>query len=100
MATSTYYIVVVHPSLPVKSVKELIALAKARPGELNTSATFGAGAANGLAGDLFKSLAGVNIVRVNYKSVNDALTAGIGGEPTFTLACSPSLAGHLNTIVR
>ena len=95
MATSTYYIVVVHPSLPVKSVKDLIALAKARPGELNTSATFGAGAANGLAGDLFKSLTGLNIVRVNYKSVNDALTAVIGGEAHISFATAPSVANHI-----
>ncbi len=94
-ATSTYYIVVVHPSLPVKSIKELIALAKARPGQLNNSATFGAGAANGLAGDLFKSLAGVNIVRVNYKSVAEAVTAVIGGEAQINFGTAPSVAQHI-----
>ena len=94
-ATSTYYIMVVHPSLPVKSVKDLIALAKAKPGQLNTTATFGAGAANGLAGDLFKSMAGVNIVRVNYKSVAEALTAVIGGEAHINFSTAPSVAQHI-----
>ena len=95
-ATSTYYILVVHPSLPAKSVKELIALAKARPGELNNSATFGAGAI-GLAGELFKSLTRVNIVRVNYKSVNEAITAVIGGEAQLNFATAPSVAHHIKS---
>src|SRR4029077_16423430 len=59
-------VVVVHPSLPVKSVKELIALTKARPGELNYASN-AIGGSTHLAAELFKSMAGVNIVRVNYK---------------------------------
>lgn len=57
---------VVHPSLPVESVKELIALAKARPGELNYGSG-GNGAPGHLAGELFKMLAGINMVHVPYK---------------------------------
>lgn len=57
---------VVHPSLPVKSVKELIALAKARPGQLNYGSG-GNGAPGHLAGELFKMLAGINMVHVPYK---------------------------------
>jgi tripartite-type tricarboxylate transporter receptor subunit TctC len=79
MVTSAPNLLVVHPSVPVKSVKELIALAKARPGELN----YAIGALGGnthLAGELFKSLAGVNIVGVPYKSSGPAITAVLGGE--------------------
>lgn len=57
---------VVHPSLPVKSVKELIALAKARPGQLNYGSG-GSGAPGHLAGELFKMLAGINMVHIPYK---------------------------------
>jgi tripartite-type tricarboxylate transporter receptor subunit TctC len=72
-------ILVVHPSLPVKSVKELIALAKARPGELNYGA--GAiGASTHLASELFKVMAGVNIVHVPYKSSGGAVAPLLAGE--------------------
>ncbi len=72
-------IIVVHPSLPVRSVRELIALAKARPGELNYS-TGQAGASAHLAGELFKVMAGVNIQRVAYKGQGPAMLALITGE--------------------
>jgi tripartite-type tricarboxylate transporter receptor subunit TctC len=78
LAASTPNILVVHPSLPVKSVKELIALAKKRPGELNYGSS-SIGSSNHLGAELFKSMAGVNIVRINYKGGGDALTALIGG---------------------
>lgn len=70
---------VVHPSLPVKSVKELIALAKARPGDLNYSAG-GGGSTPHVAGELFKYLAGVNIVRVRYKGSGPSMIGLITGE--------------------
>ena len=76
-------IVVVHPSLPVKSVKELIALAKSRPGELN----YGSGSTGGsthLGVELFKSMAGVNMVRVAYKGSGPVIPALIGGEVQLT----------------
>ena len=72
-------VLVVHPSLPVKSVKELIALAKARPGELN----YGSVAAGGLdhiGMELFKSMAGVSIVRVGYKAGGPAIVGVVSGE--------------------
>ena len=59
-------ILVVHPSLPAKSIKELVALAKAKPGILNYSSA-GTGSSGHLAGELLKVLAGVNIVRIPYK---------------------------------
>ena len=78
-ATNSPNILVVHPSLPVRSVKELIALAKARPGELNyASSSFGASAH--LAAELFKSLASVNMVHVPYKGSGDSITGLISGQ--------------------
>ena len=73
------HILVVHRSLPVKSVKELVALAKARPGELNYASTT-AGSPLHLAGELLKSTARINIVRVNYKSTGPAVIGILSGE--------------------
>ena len=72
-------ILVVHPSLPVRSVKELIALAKARPGELNYASSSTGGSPH-LAGELFRTMAKVNVVRVPYKGAGPALIALMGGE--------------------
>ena len=69
---------VVHGTLPVKTVKELIALAKARPGEI-TYGSAGSGSATHLATELFKSIAGVNIVHVPYKGAGPAATDFLGG---------------------
>ena len=72
-------LVAVHPSVAVNSIKELIALAKARPGVLNYGST-AAGGATHLAVELFKSMAGVNIVNVPYKGSGPAITALLSGE--------------------
>ncbi len=72
-------LLVVHPSLPVKSVRELVALAKSRPGALNYS-TGPIGVTNHLAGELFKSVAAVNIVHIPYKGNGPANNALLGGE--------------------
>ena len=72
-------LIVVHPSLPANSVKELIALAKARPAALNYGSS-GTGASTHLAAELFKAMAGVNLVRVPYKGGGPALNALLGGE--------------------
>ena len=69
----------VHPSLPVKSVKELIALAKAKPGALNYGSS-GAASSPRLAAELFKSMAGVDIVRINYRGSGPTLIALVSGE--------------------
>ena len=79
IAVSAPNVIVVHPSLPVKSVKELIALAKARPGELDYGSG-GIGGASHLPAELFKSMAGVNIVNVNYKGTGPAIHALMAGE--------------------
>ena len=72
-------IVVVHPSVPVTSIKELIALAKARPGELNYASS-STGATNHVAAELFKSMAGVDILRINYKGGGPAVNDLIAGQ--------------------
>ena len=79
LTVSTPTVLVVHPSVPVKSVKELIALAKARPGELNYAST-STGNANHISAELFKAMAGVNIVRVNYKGGAQAVSDLIAGQ--------------------
>jgi tripartite-type tricarboxylate transporter receptor subunit TctC len=95
-ATEAANILVVHPTLPAKSVKELVALAKARPGELNF-ATSGNGNSVHLAGELFKSLAGVNVVRVNYKAGSQAVTDLVAGQTQFMFGVPASVMPHLGT---
>ncbi len=79
LATSFPLILHVHPSLPVHSVRELVALAKAQPGKLSFGSG-GVGAANHLAGEMFNALAGVNILHVPYKGGAQALTDALGGQ--------------------
>jgi tripartite-type tricarboxylate transporter receptor subunit TctC len=84
-------VVVVHPSLPVKSIRELIALAKARPGELNYASGI-AGSITHLPAELFKAMAGVDIKRVAYKGGAPALNAIVGGEVQVMFAAGFSAA--------
>ncbi len=86
----------VHPSVPVTSVKELVALAKAKPGVLNYG-TSGTGAPNHLAAELFRSMAGINIVRISYKASGPALTALIGNELHLMFVPAAAVAPHLKT---
>ena len=74
-----YYVLVVHPSLPAKSVKELIALAKTRPGEINY-ASGGTGSNLSLVAELFKTTAGINMTHIPYKGGGPASMAVISGE--------------------
>jgi tripartite-type tricarboxylate transporter receptor subunit TctC len=87
-------ILVVHPSLPVKSVKALIAFAKAKPGELNYASS-GVGSTNHLSGELFNVMAGTRIVRINYKGVGPAVTALLGGEVHLMYANLAAVSPHL-----
>ena len=91
LAAQTPNILVVHPSLPVKSVQELIALAKARPGELNYSAGSTGGTTH-LAAELFKSMAGVDMVNIPYKSTAMETADLIGGYVQLTFATGASVA--------
>ena len=72
-------VLVVHPSLPVKSVKQMIALAKSRPGDLNYASS-GAGTGGHLSIELMKHMAGINMVHVPYKGAGDATTAVVSGQ--------------------
>jgi tripartite-type tricarboxylate transporter receptor subunit TctC len=87
-------ILVVHPSLPVGNVKELIALARARPGQLNYSGS-GVGAAAHLAAELFKNMTGTNIVHISYKSAAPALTDLIAGQTQLMFATALSVTAHI-----
>ena len=78
LASSIPYLVVVHPSVPVNTPKELIALARKRPGQLYF-ASAGAGSGTHLAGELFISMTGINIVHVPYKSGSPAIVDLAGG---------------------
>ena len=81
---------VVHPALPVKNVKELIALAKSRPGELNYSSP-GRGTLGHLAAELFSSLAGVKMVHVPYKGAGPALVDVVAGHVQLLIAALPGV---------
>ena len=94
--TSSPTVLVVHPSLPVKSVKELIALAKARPGELNYGST-GIGGIAHLTGEMFKSMAGVDIVHIPYKSTAQAMTDVISGEEQLMFVPTGPATPHIKS---
>jgi tripartite-type tricarboxylate transporter receptor subunit TctC len=89
-------LLVVHPSLPVKSVKELIALAKARPGQI-AYASAGYGTAAHLSGELFKAMAKINMVHVPYKGNVPALTDLIAGQTSLLFATMPTALPHVHS---
>ena len=76
---STPFVLSVHPSLPVRSVKELIALAKQRPGALNYGSG-GNGSPGNLIGEMFRIESGINVVHVPYKALTQALTELVSGQ--------------------
>lgn len=96
MAVNSPSMVVVHPALPVRNIKELIALARSRPGALNYG-TSGTGSASHLAGELFKSMARVDIVRVNYKGAAPAFTDVVAGNVQLTFGSAALVTPHLKT---
>lgn len=85
----TPIVLVVHPSLPVRSVKELVALAKARPGEL-TYASAGVGSPTHVSPELFRSMTGTDMVHVPYKGGSQAVTDLLGGRVTLYFAATPT----------
>lgn len=87
-------VLVVHPSLGANSVKELIAVAKAKPGQLNFSSV-GTGTAPHLGGELFKSLAGVDVVHVPYKGTAPAMTDLIAGRVQLAFSSIPTVLAHV-----
>ena len=89
-------ILVVHPSLPVKSVKELIVLAKARPGELN----YGSGATGSstqMATDLFRHMAGIDVTHIPFKGNGPALSALIAGQVQLAFGTPGSVSHHIKS---
>jgi tripartite-type tricarboxylate transporter receptor subunit TctC len=94
MVSRSPNILVVHPSVPAKSVQELIAVAKAKPGQLNYGA--GAiGASTHLAAELFKIMAGVDIVHVPYKSSGQAVTALLSNQIQVVFGTSGGVTPHI-----
>ena len=89
-------ILVVHPSLPVRNLKDLIALAKSKPGAMNFSSA-GSGSTQHLTGELFKLRTGTNIVHVPYKGSAPSLTALLGGEVEMTFANIPAISSHVKS---
>lgn len=95
VATSDY-VLVVHPSLPAKSVKDLIALARTRPGQVNF-ASAGSGSMAQLAAELFKLLARVDMVHVPYKGGGPAVTATLAGEVPVYFGSGPGVVPFTST---
>ncbi|HZM47525.1 MAG TPA: tripartite tricarboxylate transporter substrate binding protein [Burkholderiales bacterium] len=95
-ATTGHYIVVVHPSLPVRNLKELVALAKARPGQLNFGSG-GNGNSTHLAAEYFKSLAGIDMVHVAYKGSGPAVTDLIAGQIHLTFSNVTAVVPHVKS---
>lgn len=89
LAVGSPNMIVVHPSMPAKSVSELIALAKANPGKLSYAAG-GTGGGSHLAAELFKANAGVNILRVSFRGAAPALNALVSGELDLMFALASS----------
>lgn len=90
------FLLVVHPSMPVRSVKELVAFAKAKPGVLNF-ASGGNGSSGHLAGELFKYLAHINMVHVPYKGAGPALVDVMAGQVHLTFGSVLSSLGHVKS---
>ena len=89
-------VIVVHPTIPVKSVKELIALAKSRPGEITYSSP-GAGNSGHLTAALFDSMAKVKTIHIPYKGTAPAVVAVLSGEAHLTWSSIPTILPHVRS---
>ena len=89
------FVLAVHPSLPANTVKQVIALARARPGQLTFSSA-GAGTGTHFSGEQFKVLAKVDMLHVPYKGGNTALNAVLSGETTMTFGSLSALSPYVN----
>jgi len=96
LASRSLNVLVVHPSLPVNSVQELISLAKSKPGEINYAAGL-VGSANFLAAEIFKQMAGVNMVRISYKGGGPALNDVLAGQVKIMFATTGSVMPHVKS---
>ena len=93
---ATSNVLVVHPAVPAQSVKELVALAKANPGKFAFGSS-GVGGASHLAVELFRSMAGIELVHVPYKGGSLAVTDLLGGRLTLMFANLTTVQGHIKT---
>lgn len=96
LATNSPNILIVHPSVAANSVMELIALAKARPGELNYGSS-GVGSSARIAAELFKAMAGVNFMHVPYKGSGLVIIALLGNEVQVNFAPAAAVAPHIKS---
>ena len=96
LLASTPNILVVHPSVPAKSVKELIAVARARPGELDYASS-GSGTSSHLSAELFSLMAGIKMTHVPYKGGGPAVIALVGGQCSVGFATTPSVISHVKS---
>ena len=96
LAATIPVVLVVHPSLPVKSIKELIALAKARPGQLNYGSG-GTGSAQHLPMEMLRVEAGINITHVPYKGLGPAFNDVLGGQVPMMFAGVSNVVPHMKT---
>mgnify|MGYP001386352005 CR=1 FL=1 len=94
LAATSPFIVTLHPGVQASSISELVALAKASPGKINYGSSGNGGAPN-LAGELFKSMTGVNLVHVPYKGLAPAITDLIGGQIQVVFADVGLVRGHI-----
>jgi len=93
-AASSPYVLVVHASLPVKNVRDLIALAKARPGQIDYGSG-GSGSSAHLAAELFKDMAGIDLREIPYKGAGPALAAVVGGEAALVFGNALTVKPHI-----
>ncbi|MDB5809317.1 MAG: Tricarboxylate transport protein TctC [Betaproteobacteria bacterium] len=96
LVTLVPLVLTVHPSVPARTVKAFIALAKTKPGSLNYGSA-GNGSANSLAAEQFNYLAGINVTHVPYKSAGAAVVSIVGGETAVMVATLPSVIEHFKT---
>jgi len=96
LIAATSQVLAVHPSVPVKTVKEFIAYAKKHPGELNYSSA-GNGSQPHLTAEMFKARTGINIVHVPYKGAPPAMSDLLAGHVALTFATSPSAVPHVKS---
>ena len=88
-------VIVVHPSVPAKTLAEFIALAKSQPGKLNYASS-GQGTPYHMAGELFKTMAGIDVVHVPYRNSGDARTGVIGGQVQMMIDAVTAMAPNIN----
>ena len=87
-------VIVVHPQVPAKTLQEFIALAKSQPGKLNYASS-GQGTPYHMAGELFKAMAGIDVVHVPYRNSGEARSGVIGGQVQMMIDAVPAMAPNI-----